>query len=93
MNNRNLMIFLGGVAVGAVVGILLAPDSGKNTRGKLSFQIEKQIEQLKMMLAGAMKNPPATVQRSDSQNQDYRKAEELLREVENLLEDVKSKGA
>lgn len=87
------MIFLGGVTVGAVAGILLAPDSGKNTRGKLSFQIEKQIEQLKLMLAGAMKNAPAATQRSDTQNQDYRKAEELLREVENLLEDVKSKGA
>jgi gas vesicle protein len=86
------MIFLSGVAVGAVAGILLAPDSGKNTRDKLSFQIEKQIEQLKLLLAGATKNSPQATHRSDTQNQDYRKAEELLREVENLLEDVKSKS-
>ncbi|MCS7085470.1 MAG: YtxH domain-containing protein [Bacteroidia bacterium] len=92
MSNRSLLIFLGGVAVGAVAGILLAPDSGKNTRDKLSYQIEKQLEQLRMLLAGGKTSASDEPRRSETQSHDYRKAQELLREVENLLDEVKSKS-
>lgn len=32
--------FLGGALAGAVIGILVAPDEGKNTRGKISDTVE-----------------------------------------------------
>jgi gas vesicle protein len=49
MSNKNsaFLAFLAGAAVGATLGILYAPDKGKNTRDKLSFQLEKYRERLK----------------------------------------------
>ena len=35
MKNQNLFSFLGGLTVGAIAALLLAPDSGKNTRHKI----------------------------------------------------------
>lgn len=52
MSNKsdNLLAFVIGAAVGAVAGILLAPDSGANTRKKLKDKMtelkEKGSEQL-----------------------------------------------
>jgi gas vesicle protein len=36
-----LMAFLSGAAIGAVLGILYAPDKGTNTREKLSYKLDK----------------------------------------------------
>ena len=42
MSNKtdNLLAFVVGAAIGAVAGILLAPDSGANTRKKLKSKLE-----------------------------------------------------
>lgn len=42
--------FLAGGAVGALVGILYAPDKGKNTRDKVSFQLVRVRERLKQLV-------------------------------------------
>lgn len=39
MKNQNLFSFLGGLTVGAIAALLLAPDSGKNTRHKIGDKI------------------------------------------------------
>jgi gas vesicle protein len=94
-SSRVLLAFLGGLATGAVLGVLFAPDTGKNTRDKLSYQLDKYMKKLKEMLgqeidgnevSGRIKPSP------DISKQDYKKAEELLREVESLLDDIKTKG-
>ncbi len=43
----NLVSFLSGLAVGAVVALLVAPDSGKNTRNKISKALKEGEEKLK----------------------------------------------
>ncbi len=40
-NSTVLLAFLGGVALGAVAGLLLAPDKGAETRKKLLEALEK----------------------------------------------------
>lgn len=40
MKNLNLLAFIGGLAIGATAALLLAPDSGVNTRHKISGKIK-----------------------------------------------------
>ena len=49
-NSNSFWAFLSGIAIGSIVGILYAPDKGKNTRDKLSFQLDKYKEQLQKMI-------------------------------------------
>ncbi len=94
-SGRTFLAFLGGLATGAALGILFAPDTGKNTRDRLSFQLDKYLKKLKELLGeeadgdqvtGRMDNSP-----DPAKQQDYKRAEELLREVETLLDDIKTK--
>ena len=40
-SSRTFWAFMTGATVGAVLGILYAPDKGENTRNKLLFQLGK----------------------------------------------------
>lgn len=85
--------FIAGLGAGAALGILFAPDTGANTRDKLSYRAEKYYTRLKEMLnlmEKEAKNAKEHV--STKAKEDYRKAEELLGEVENLLDDIKGKA-
>ncbi len=53
MKNQNLLSFIGGLAVGAIAALLLAPDSGANTRNKISGKIKhgkKKMQELQEMV-------------------------------------------
>ncbi len=91
-NLRLLIAFASGLVSGAMLGILFAPDTGMNTRQKISFQLEKYIRRLNDLLAGLRRNSDEKeTATAGNQPQEYKKAEELLREVENLLDDIKTK--
>jgi gas vesicle protein len=47
MKNKSLFLLLGGMAVGALIGILLAPDKGSATRQKLADKGKKLMDELK----------------------------------------------
>ena len=48
MKNSNLLLsVIAGAAVGALIGVLYAPDKGANTRGKLYRKGEDVIDELK----------------------------------------------
>jgi gas vesicle protein len=95
-NSNSIIAFLGGLAAGAVLGILLAPDSGKNTRDKLSFQLEKYKDQLSEMIKrmgeeGMKFESDAQAQGEKVVSDAKRKAESLLSDVEKLIDEIRNK--
>lgn len=96
-NNDALIAFLAGAAAGVILGVLYAPDKGKNTRDKLSFQLEKYRDQLQEMLNEFLndKQVSDTAAKAESQkivNDAKEKAEQLLVDVETLINQIRNKG-
>ncbi|MCS6790049.1 MAG: YtxH domain-containing protein [Bacteroidia bacterium] len=87
--------FLAGVAVGAVVGILVAPDSGVNTRRRLRRKLSEYWQALKSKI-GSDDSPSSyeevrqkAFMESGLRPDEYKKAEQLLLEIEGLLGEVR----
>jgi gas vesicle protein len=91
--NSILFGFLAGAAVGAILGILYAPDKGSNTREKLSSRLDKYKTMLEEFIAQMMAGkeqtnatpgqPVSTVNKVVTEAQE--KAERLLEDVDELL--------
>lgn len=91
---RIVLAFASGVTLGAVAGILFAPDTGHATRAKLSYQLDRYLVKLRELVGdktGPISDVGGPTNANDISRADRKKAEELLREVESLLEDIKQK--
>jgi len=94
-----LMAFLAGAAVGAVLGILYAPDKGTNTREKLSYKLDKYKKMLEDYLADLVSGKETsltTEAKSQGQkvvNETQDKAQQLLDDVDALLEQLRGKNS
>jgi gas vesicle protein len=93
--NNTLLAFLTGAAVGAILGILYAPEKGSVTREKLSFRLDKYkkvLEDFLNDLVSGKESPLTTEAKSQGQkvvSEARNKAERLLEDVDELLAQIR----
>jgi len=96
-SGNTLLAFLLGAAAGTLIGILYAPDKGTNTREKLSFQLDKYREMLRELIddfVSGRETPLTSEAKSQGQkvvDEAKTKAEQLLEDVDDLLEQIRGK--
>ena len=65
MKSRTVFALLAGAAVGAVLGILFAPDKGEKTRKKMKKTTEDYIDSVKEKLSNLKKEDDENVEESE----------------------------
>ena len=96
-SSKTFWAFMTGASVGAILGILYAPDKGENTRNKLLYQHQKYREQLESLISDLIegKEIPETMAKTEGKkvvNEAREKAERLLEDVESMMSQIKAKS-
>ena len=84
-----------GLAAGAVLGILYAPEEGKNTRDRLSYLLGKYSEKLKGIVEDLNRTQDGSFSTAKAENarviaDTKLQAEKLLGDVEELIGQIRS---
>ncbi|MHA7131325.1 YtxH domain-containing protein [Algoriphagus namhaensis] len=85
-NSNSLVAFLVGAGVGAALGILFAPDTGNNTRDRLSFRLSKYKKELEDLIGELVEDKE--IHLNEAKNEGKRVISEAKSKAENLLSDV-----
>ena len=94
---KNILLgFFAGALAGTVFGMLYAPDKGINTRDRLSYRLDKYRNQLRDLIEQIVegKHVPVSSAKEEGQKviKDAKdKAEKLLSDVEELIDQIKTK--
>lgn len=87
---------LTGATIGSAISILYAPDTGRNTRDRLSYRVSKYIDDLNELIDELKKErkkmESEAKQKGDKVVKDAKnRADDLIREAESLLENIEKK--
>jgi gas vesicle protein len=88
------LLLAAGVAAGAVVGILFAPDEGRNTRDRLTFRLSRYREKLAELIGQIKEVQEAVSSEAKAESEKViaetkQEAERLLGHVEALMDQIK----
>ncbi|ERM82523.1 gas vesicle protein [Rhodonellum psychrophilum GCM71 = DSM 17998] len=91
--SSNTFMLIAGAGIGAALGLLFAPDTGKNTRDRLSYQLSKYSEDLEELIKNLRdgKNLPLNEAKSEGNkviSEAKNKAENLLSDVNKLIDQI-----
>lgn len=88
-----------GAMAGTVLALLYAPDTGQNTRNRLSYQLSSYKDELNDLIAELRKEKQKLMSEAKEKGEKVvseakEKADNLIREAEDLLDSIETaKGA
>jgi gas vesicle protein len=90
-DDNKLITFIGGLAVGALLGVLFAPDKGSVTRGKLLSMLEEYKSDLDQIIQKISKEALHLSSNADAPKSDVEaEAKALMQEIDSLLKKLKA---
>ena len=89
-SGNSFFTFLSGVAIGALVGVLYAPEKGKDTRDRLSYRLDKYKERLQEILNELIEGEAEeeNVEDKATHNAHYQKVEQIMSEIDALQDTI-----
>lgn len=88
---------LTGALVGSAIALLYAPDSGSNTRGKISYKVSSYADDLSNLIH-QLKREQEKFSSEAKEKGDYvvsdakKRADDLIKEAESLLKNIEKKS-